>query len=236
MKYLDKVRANEFDQWVGRLQTIKAMELGRGKAILDIGCGVGQFTPMFLNKFDRVVGLDPSKKFIQVARKADYNIEYIVGWGETFNLDEKFDTISMNMLLEHVDDTVALLKNCKRHLAKGGRILAQVPNANSVTRRLGVLMGIIDSINHISDKERNFYGHKRTYTLDTLVANCVKAGFKVVGKGGFLFKPLPNEILGRICKEKGEEWTIKFMDALVKFGEDRPEDCANLYVACESKS
>ena len=236
MKYLDKVRANEFDQWVGRLQTIKAMELGRGKSILDIGCGVGQFTPMFLNKFDRVVGLDPSKKFIQVARKANSNIEYIVGWGETFNLDEKFDTISMNMLLEQVHNPVALLKNCMRHLAKGGRILAQVPNANSVTRRLGVLMGIIDSINHISDKERNFYGHKRTYTLDTLVANCVKAGLKIVEKGGFLFKPLPNEILGKICKEKGEKWTIKFMDALVKFGEDRPEDCANLYVACERNS
>lgn len=236
MKYLDKVRVNEFDQWVGKLQSIKAMELGRGKSILDIGCGVGQFTPMFLNKFDRVVGLDPSKKFIQVARKANQNIEYIVGWGESFNLKEKFDTISMNMLLEHVDDTVALLKNCKKHLTKGGRILIQVPNANSATRRLGVLMGIIESINHISDKERNFYGHKRTYVLDTLVANCVKAGLKVVKKGGFLFKPLPNEILEKICKEKGKKWTIKFMDALVIFGEDRPEDCANLYVVCKSKS
>lgn len=94
MNYLHKMRVNEFDQWVGRLQTNKAMELGRGKSILDIGCGVGQFTPMFLNKFDRVVGLDPSKKFIQVARKADHNIEYIVGWGETFNLDEKFAPLS----------------------------------------------------------------------------------------------------------------------------------------------
>jgi 2-polyprenyl-3-methyl-5-hydroxy-6-metoxy-1,4-benzoquinol methylase len=233
MKYLDHVRANEFDQWVGRLQTIKAMELGRGKSILDIGCGVGQFTPMFLQKFKRVVGLDASENFLTVARKANNKIEYLAGWGETFKLNEKFDTISMNMLLEHVDDPVALLKNCKQHLVRGGRILVQVPNANSVTRRIGVLMGIIDGINHISDKERNYFGHKRTYTLGTLVADCKRARLKVVGKGGLLFKPLPNEILGRICKAQGKEWTHKFMNALVAFGEDRPEDCANLYVVCE---
>lgn len=236
MKYLNNVRANEFDQWVGRLQTIKAMEMGRGSSILDMGCGVGQFTPMFLQRFKRVVGLDASDKFVKVARKSNSNIEYNVGWGETFKLNEKFDTISMNMLLEHVDDPVALLNNCKRHLTKGGVILVQVPNANSVTRRIGVLMGIIDSISHISDKELNYFGHKRTYTLDQLVADCKKAGLKVVEKGGLFFKPLPNEILGKICKQQGKEWTDKFMKALVTFGKDRPEDCANLFVACEQRN
>jgi 2-polyprenyl-3-methyl-5-hydroxy-6-metoxy-1,4-benzoquinol methylase len=232
-KYLNNVRANEFDQWVGRLQTLKAAELGRGKSILDIGCGVGQFTPMFLKRFERVVGIDASEKFLKVARKNNNKIEYISGFGESFKLDEKFDTISMNMLLEHVDDPVALLKNCKRHLSKGGIILAQVPNANSVTRRIGVLMGVIDSINHISEKERDYFGHQRTYTLATLLADCRKAGLKVVAKGGLLFKPLPNEILGKICKERGQEWADKFIEALVAFGSTRPEDCANLFVACE---
>lgn len=237
MNYLNEVRVNDFDQWVGRLQTLKALELGVGKSLLDIGCGVGQFTPMFLSKFERVVGLDPSEEYLKEARKAakksDYNIEYVQGLGETFKLNEKFDTITMNMLLEHVDDPIILLKNCKRHLKKGGRILAQVPNANSITRRLGILMGIIDNINHISDKERNFYGHQRVYTIRTLEEDCKKAGLKVVEKGGLLFKPLPNKTLLKICKENGKEWTDKFMNALVEFGKDRPEDCADLYIACE---
>lgn len=232
MKYLDKVRANEFDQWAGKLQTVKAMELGRGKSLLDIGCGVGQFTPMFLKKFKRVVGLDPSEEFLKEARKANTKVEYLVGWGEKFKLKEKFDTISMNMLLEHVDSPVELLKNCRRHLAKGGVILAQVPNSNSVARRLGVLMGIIDSIDHISDKERNYFGHQRTYTLTSLKKDVKKAGLKVIKIGGILYKPLPNEMLGKICQEKGNDWTEKFLSALLKFGEDRPEDCADLYVVC----
>ncbi len=226
------MRANEFDRLVGKLQIIKAMELGVGNSLLDVGCGIGYFTPMFLEKFDKVVGLDSNENYLRVARKASKKVRYVAGRGETFNLDEKFDTISMNMLLEHVDDPIALLKNCKKHLAKGGRILVQVPNANSIARRLGVLMGIIDSIDHISSKERDYFGHQRVYTLNTLVADCKKAGLRVVKKGGFLFKPLPNEMLGKFCKEQGKTWTLKFMNALIKFGEDKPKDCANLYVVC----
>lgn len=232
-KYLDIVRANEFDQRVGKLQTLKALELSKGKSVLDIGCGVGQFTPMFLKKFKRVVGLDPSEEFIREARKNNNKVHYVVGYGETFCPNEKFDTITMNMLLEHVDSPNKLLRNCNKMRAKGGRILVQVPNANSVTRRIGVLMGIINDIGHISTKEINIYGHKRTYTLKTLERDCIKAGLKVVKKGGLLYKPLPNEILGNICEERGEKWTDSFLKALLKFGESRPEECANLYVVCE---
>lgn len=233
MTFLNKMRANDFDRWVGKIQTLKVMELGRGNSILDIGCGVGQFTPMFLKKFRRVVGIDPSEEYLRVARKNNKQVEYVADLGETFNLEEKFDTITMNMLLEHVDNPIVLLKNCKNHLASGGRIIVQVPNANSITRRLGVIMGVIDSIKNITNRERNHFGHQRTYTIDTLQADIVNAGLKVRKVGGILFKPLPNEILGKICKEKGYAWTQKFMDALVKLGEDRPDDCAVIYVVCE---
>lgn len=232
MNYLNKMRVDEFEIWVGKLQTLKAMELGVGKSLLDVGCGIGYFTPTFLNKFTRVVGLDPLEKYLKVARKVNDKVEYVIGSGETFSLDEKFDTININMVLEHARNPVALLKNCKKHLTKDGMILAHVPNANSVTRRLGVLMGIIDSIQNITDKERNHFGHQRIYTIDSLQADVVSAGLRVRKVGGILFKPLPNEILGKICKEKGHIWTQKFMDALVEFGTDRPDDCAVLYVVC----
>lgn len=229
----DQVRANEFDGWVGLIQTLHSIQLGVGKSILDIGCGIGQFTPLFLNKFERVIGLDPSIAFLEEARKVNNRVEYLQGYGETFSLDEKFDTIIMNNLLEHVDDPVEVFINCKTHLAKKGRIIVQVPNSESVTRRLGVLMNLIDNTDDISEKERNFYGHKRVYTLKTLEDDCKKAGLKVIAKGGILYKPLPNEMLLKICKEQGQEWTEKFLDALVEFGKDRPEECAQIYCVCQ---
>lgn len=229
MKYLDKVRANEFDALVGERQTLLSSQLGVGDSILDIGCGVGQFTPLFLYKFKRVVGLDPSEKYLKEARKEGWNIEYVQGYGETFSSTDSFDTINMTNLLEHVDDPVKLLKNCKKHLNNGGRVIAQVPNANSITRRIGVEMGIIDSIEHMSEKEIEFWGHQRTYTLEQLEADFKKAGLEIIKSGGLLLKPLPNDMLWDICKGKGQTWTNSFIDALISVGTN-PQDCAQIYV------
>lgn len=233
MNYHKYTRANEFDRLVGQLQTDKVIELGVGESVLDIGCGVGEFTPQFLYRFKRVVGLDPSKDYLNEARKSLWRIEYIEGYGETFKLDEKFDTITMNNLLEHVDDPVALLVNCKRHLAPKGRIIAQVPNSRSVARRLGVLMGIIDSLDNISVKERDFYGHQRVYTLSSLIKDAEKARLKVIETGGILYKPLSNDLLWKLSILEGKSWRGKILKALVDFGKNRPEECAQIYIVCE---
>ena len=234
--FQNQVRANKFDEWVGALQVREVIRLGVGRSILDVGCGIGQFTPMFLEHFARVVGLDPNGEYLKVARDAMLDgyhafLEYIQGSAESFSIDEKFNTITMNNLLEHVDDPVAVLRNCNRHLTPNGRIIAQVPNANSVARRLGVLMGIIPSIEHISEKERDLYGHKRTYTMHELISDYDKAGLSVIAYGGILYKPLPNEFLQKLCESQGMEWTEKLIDALYCFGKDRPEECAQIYVA-----
>jgi 2-polyprenyl-3-methyl-5-hydroxy-6-metoxy-1,4-benzoquinol methylase len=219
-------RANDFDRIVGRLQTYNVIELGVGNSILDIGCGVAEYTPIFLTRFKRVVGLDPSEEFLKEARKIK-GITYIKGYGETFKTKERFDTISMNNILEHVEDPVKLLVNCKKHLKYGGKIIAQVPNAESITRKLGVLMGLIPSLTHIGEKERDFYGHQRTYTIETLVRDCLNAGLKVLNVGGILYKPLPN--LDLLKLNKGDN----FIRALVEFGKNKPRDCACIYVCAE---
>lgn len=222
-------RANDFDRIVGRLQTNNVIKLGVGNSILDVGCGVGEYTWMYLDRFDPVYGLDPNPKCLAEARKSTDGIKYILGFGETFKMKRKFDTISLNNILEHVDDPIELLKNCKKHLNYGGRIIVQVPNAETPARKLGVLMGIIPSLNHISDKERAFYGHKRTYTSTELYDDCQKADLELVDGGGILYKPLPNDDLWNLYQEKGE----KFIDALLEYGKSRPRDCACIYTVCE---
>ena len=233
MSAQDEVRANQFDQWVGTFQTQKVIELGVGTSLLDVGCGIGQYTPLFTERFERVVGIDPSEEYLVIARKTCSGVQYIKEWGESFSLPEQFDTITMNMLLEHVDDPIILLKNCKKHLKKGGRLIAQVPNAHSITRRLGVLMGVIPSLEYNSEKERNYYGHQRVYTLKTLEKDCREAGLTVIEKGGLLYKPLPNEMLLTLCEKNGKVWREQFLQALVTFGKDRPDECADLYIVCQ---
>lgn len=232
MNAIDEVRANTFDQWVGEIQTNTSIQYGTGNSLLDVGCGIGMYTPMFLNKFKRVVGLDPSEEYLKIASK-NKKITWVLGYGETFKLSEKFDTINMTMLLEHVDKPEEVLRNCKRHLKPGGKIIAHVPNSLSITRRLGVLMGVLNSSDDISEKERKLYGHKRTYTTKTLYDECVRAGLEVIEIGGVLYKPLPNEMLLYLCEKYGKEWKEKFLYALTVFGTGRSDECANLYVVCQ---
>lgn len=224
-----RIRANQFDYWVGIRQTQKSIELGVGESLLDIGCGDGSFTQMFLKKFKRVIGIDPDETLIKLARK-NYGDTYFVSYGEKYEAPKKFDTINMTNLLEHTEDPVILLKKCKEMLNEGGRIIAQVPNSNSITRGLGVIMGVIPDIRNMTDKEKAFFGHQRTYILSELIEDVKEAGFGVIETGGVLYKPLPNALLEVLCNLSGEVWKDKFIDALVEFGKDRPEECAQIYI------
>ena len=229
MSLREYTRANDFDRIVGRLQTSNVIKLGVGNSILDIGCGIGEYTQAFTDRFGTVVGLDPDHNCLEEAINTTEGVKYIQGFGETFKLKEKFDTISLNNILEHVDDPIKLLQNCKKHLKHGGKIIVQVPNAGSPARKLGVKMGIIPSLNHISPKERDFYGHQRVYYLSSLIGDCQEAGLSVVQTGGILYKPLPNGDLWNLYQEKGME----FVNALLDFGESRPQDCACIFAVCQ---
>ena len=232
MNIVDFVRANNFDHLVGVIQTNETIYRARGQSLLDIGCGIGQYTPKFLERFSYVTGLDSSQDCLAVAKKNNDIINYVLGDAESFSLDYLYDTINLNMILEHVNDPVKVLINCKKHLADEGVIICQVPNSNSITRRLGVIMGVIDGIDHMSEKEISFFGHKRTYTLNTLSRDCQNAGLSVLEKGGLVYKPLPNEELLKICNNKSQDWIDNFLSALLEFGRDKPEDCAVSYTVC----
>jgi 2-polyprenyl-3-methyl-5-hydroxy-6-metoxy-1,4-benzoquinol methylase len=43
-----------------------------------------------------------------------------------------FDVVAMNHVIEHVPDPLALLKECRRILKPGGRLIAVTPNVNSL--------------------------------------------------------------------------------------------------------
>jgi len=49
---------------------------------------------------------------------------------DDFEIEEKFDVITLFHVLEHFDDPRAVLKQLKSMLAKGGIIVIEVPNAD----------------------------------------------------------------------------------------------------------
>jgi 2-polyprenyl-3-methyl-5-hydroxy-6-metoxy-1,4-benzoquinol methylase len=225
-------RANEFDERVGRLQMLKAIELSVGKSVLELGCGSGQFTPMIYERFDRVVGLDASEENIALARKttSDNRHSFFVAKAEDFQIDEKFDTILVTMLLEHVDDPVAVLKKAKSLLKNEGRIIIQVPNANSFNRQLAKYMGLIQDLHELPKEQIEKYGHKRVYDIEMLIKDIEGAGLLPILRTGIVFKPFTNAQMQLICDSHDEQWKDLFVKALAKLGERFPFECTTICV------
>lgn len=96
-------------------------------SLLDVGCGSGRFGARVKKERGcRVVGveLDPS-----AAAKAASRLDKVIQ-GDILKaqLDEKFDVITCNDLLEHLEDPNALLHILKKHLQPAGLLLLSVPN------------------------------------------------------------------------------------------------------------
>ena len=92
--------------------------------ILDIGCGGGLLSEPMKRLGADVVGIDASKKNINVAKlhakKNNLNIKYICTSPEKLKTNIKFDVILNMEIIEHVEDVDFFLRSCSGLLKKNG--------------------------------------------------------------------------------------------------------------------
>ena len=92
--------------------------------ILDIGCGGGLLSEPMNRLGAEVVGIDASKKNIEVAKlhakNNNLNIKYLCTSPENFKTDIKFDVILNMEIVEHVEDIDFFLESCCGLLKKRG--------------------------------------------------------------------------------------------------------------------
>ena len=92
--------------------------------ILDIGCGGGLLSEPMCRLGANVVGIDASKKNIEVAKyhakKSKLEIDYKVASPEKLKTKIKFDVILNMEIVEHVDDINFFIKESSKLLKKNG--------------------------------------------------------------------------------------------------------------------
>ena len=92
--------------------------------ILDIGCGGGLLSEPMSRLGANIVGIDASKKNIEVAKlhakKQKLKINYICASPETFKTKKKFDVILNMEIVEHVEDIDFFIKKSSNLLKKNG--------------------------------------------------------------------------------------------------------------------
>ena len=92
--------------------------------ILDIGCGGGLLSEPMSRLGASVVGIDASKKNIEVAKfhakKNKLKINYICASPEILKIQKKFDVILSMEIVEHVEDINFFIKKSSKLLKKNG--------------------------------------------------------------------------------------------------------------------
>jgi len=92
--------------------------------ILDIGCGGGLLSEPMCRLGANVVGIDASKKNIDIAKfhakKNKLKINYKIASPETLKIKKKFDVILNMEIVEHVENINFFIKESSRLLRKNG--------------------------------------------------------------------------------------------------------------------
>ncbi|MFN8022373.1 MAG: class I SAM-dependent methyltransferase [Acidimicrobiales bacterium] len=90
---------------------------------LDVGCGEGETARRLRSKVDSVVGVDPDLASIDLARRFDDGITYLVGDALTVDLPAaSFDVVTAVAVLHHLDHQ-ACLERLASFVRPGGRLL-----------------------------------------------------------------------------------------------------------------
>jgi len=100
------------------------------KSILELGCGSGRLFPCYLDKVEKVVGIDISEEMLrkasEVGKNSKTNIEVLLGDITNFSIRDKFDLVIIsNSLLKHIKERSLrrqVLQNAHSHLSERGII------------------------------------------------------------------------------------------------------------------
>jgi len=103
-----------------------------GRRVLDLGAGYGVITEQLAPGRD-VVALDMSDACVaamQIRFRGSANVRVVQGDLRQLDLDDRFDSIVMFNVLEHIFDEQAVLESCIERLVPGGNIIIYVPAVN----------------------------------------------------------------------------------------------------------
>jgi 2-polyprenyl-3-methyl-5-hydroxy-6-metoxy-1,4-benzoquinol methylase len=127
--------------------------------ILDIGCGTGELVH-FVDEDQRYCGIDSNTWLVRKLRETypqhafyDKNLDE-----EPLNLGEKFDTITLVAVIEHLYNPRNLLRQCKNLLSDKGHIVITTPTA--IGGKLHKFLARLRLTDRYAAREhKRFYGH-----------------------------------------------------------------------------
>lgn len=190
--------------------------------ILDIGCGYGEIDHAILKRMPslKFTCLDVDEKSVSKTR------ENLRGFNTTvhkvdffkFKATQNWDFCMLNNVLEHLEKPIVALRKVS---GLATHVFAVVPNANSLHRIIGTELGLIPNLRFLNESDLKI-GHRRIYTLSSLLYHFKRAKLNIVDYGGICLKPLSDlQMLN---------WRKKTLKVLFDLGNKIPSSCAEIWV------
>jgi trans-aconitate methyltransferase len=212
-----------FDYQLAEFNFLSLKPFFKGSLALELGPASGYMTKLLVNEFDKLHIVEGSESLLKQIPEYP-NVKKFHSLFENFETKDRYDTIIMSHVLEHIEDPVTVLKKIYNWLDANGTFLVSVPNAKSIHRMVAVEMGLLTSIYELNSRDHEL-GHYRVYDLDILKDHLTTVGFKVKETGGVFLKPLSN---GQIEKN----WGPEMINGFYKVGKYFQEYCAEIFVVC----
>ncbi|HEX5093658.1 MAG TPA: methyltransferase domain-containing protein [Burkholderiales bacterium] len=136
-----------FAEWAPRV--LEAARVARGRQVLDVACGTGVLALAAAARGAAVTGLDMNPGMLAVARRHRSDVAWREGRAESLPFeDASFDAVLCQFGLMFFEDRVAALREMRRVLRPGGRLvlavwatLAETPGYAAMVELLRRLFG-----------------------------------------------------------------------------------------------
>ena len=220
------------EQQLGIDRRIKNLVVGRclphlrGPAVLDLGYVDGCWTDPVLERGWTSHIVEGAELHVEHARqryagRTDVSIEH--ARFDDFRTDRRYDSIIAGDMLRYVEDPRAFLNRLRDALAPDGRLIATVPNALSLHRRIGTLIGMQPHPAAFDARDREV-GNLRSYDRYSLRHELRAAGLQVLELRGCFLKPLSSAQMN--------EWSDELLGAYLEMGDELEDYAWFIYAIC----
>lgn len=207
----------------------------RPESIVEIGCGSELLYADWLKRNGsprRWIVVEPAEQFAAIARASKLpNLHVIQGYFEQAvpqvmaALSEGPDLVICSSLLHEVPSASELLKAIRSVLTASSILHVNVPNSESLHRRLAISMGLISSTKEPSERNNSLLQHK-VYDMGSLREDLQSVELAVIRSGGYLIKPFTHRQMEGIASALGEQ----VLDGLFELGKKIPDLASEIYI------